>query len=62
MQRFDALLAEYLRAPEVTKRRLYLETFNEVLPRMKTKLIVDESSASVLPLLQLEAVGKGGSQ
>ena len=62
VQRFDALLAEYLRAPEVTKRRLYLETFNEVLPRMKTKLIVDESSASVLPLLQLEAVGKGGSQ
>lgn len=59
VQRFDALLAEYLKAPEVTKRRLYLEAFNEVLPRMKTKLIVDEASTSVLPLLQLDANGKG---
>jgi len=51
--RFNALLAEYLKAPEVTKQRLYLETMNEVLPRVKTKVLVDESASSVLPLLQL---------
>lgn len=53
VRRFDALLAEYLKAPEVTKRRLYLETLNEVLPRIESKVIVDESASSVLPLLQL---------
>ena len=54
VRKFDALLAEYLKAPDVTKRRLYLETLNEVLPRVETKVIVDESASSVLPLLQLE--------
>ena len=55
VNRFDALFAEYLKAPDITKRRLYLETLNEVLPRVETKVIVDESAASVLPLLQLNA-------
>lgn len=54
VRRFDALLVEYLKAPEVTKRRLYLETLNEVLPRVESKVIVDESASSVLPLLQLQ--------
>lgn len=54
VQRFDALLAEYLKAPDITKRRLYLETLSEVLPRVRTKVIVDESASSVLPLLQLD--------
>ncbi len=52
-RRFDALLTEYSKAPEVTKRRLYLETLIEVLPRVQAKVIVDESASSVLPLLQL---------
>ncbi len=54
VQRFDALLAEYLKAPDITKRRLYLETLSEVLPRVRTKVIVDESASSVLSLLQLD--------
>ncbi len=54
-QRFNALLAEYLKAKDVTKRRLYLETLNEILPRVETKVIVDESASSVLPLLRLDA-------
>lgn len=62
VSRFNALLAEYLKAPEVTKRRLYLETMNEVLPRVETKVIVDESASSVLPLLQLETVRRGAEQ
>ena len=53
VRRFDALLAEYLKAPDITKRRLYLETLSEVLPRVRTKVIMDESASSVLPLLQL---------
>ncbi len=54
VQRFDALLAEYLKSPDITRRRLYLETLSEVLPRVRTKVIVDESASSVLPLLQLD--------
>lgn len=57
VRRFDALLLEYLKAPDVTKRRIYLETLDDVLPRIKSKVIVDESAASVLPLLQLQTSG-----
>lgn len=53
--KFDALLAEYLKAPGVTKRRLYLETMSSVLPRVKTKVVLDDKAASVLPLLQLNS-------
>ncbi|MGE3460459.1 MAG: FtsH protease activity modulator HflK [Pseudomonadales bacterium] len=60
VQRFDALLIEYLKAPEVTKRRLYLEALNAVLPRVKSKVIIDETAPSFLPLLQLESGQKTG--
>lgn len=53
-ERFNALLEEYLKAPQVTQRRLYLETLNEVLPRLKSKIILDESAQGILPLLQLD--------
>jgi len=52
--RFNAILVEYLKAPEVTKRRLYLETMASVLPRLKSKVILDADANSVLPLLQLD--------
>jgi membrane protease subunit HflK len=52
-ERFIALLEEYLKAPDVTRRRLYLETLNEVLPRLKSKIIIDEAARGILPLLQL---------
>lgn len=53
--RFRALLAEYHKAPEVTRRRIYVETLQEVLPGVRAKVIVDESAKSVLPLLNLAA-------
>ena len=52
--RFNALLVEYLRAPEVTRRRIYLETMQDVLPDIRSKFIVDESSSGILPLLNLD--------
>lgn len=51
--RFTALLAEYERAPEVTRRRLYLETMAEILPQAGRKLVVDEAIQGVLPLMDL---------
>ncbi len=53
--RFNALLAEYSKAPEVTRRRIYIETLQEVLPGMRSMFIVDEQMRSILPLLNLDA-------
>ncbi|MDU8946693.1 FtsH protease activity modulator HflK [Ovoidimarina sediminis] len=52
--RFTALLAEYLKAPEVTRRRIYIETLQDVLPGIGSKIIVDGSTSSILPLLNLD--------
>jgi modulator of FtsH protease HflK len=49
--RFRALAEEYLKAPEVTRTRLYLETMEEVLPRTHT--VVMEPGTAVIPYLPL---------
>ncbi|HEY8509857.1 MAG TPA: FtsH protease activity modulator HflK [Steroidobacteraceae bacterium] len=52
-QRFTAVLQEYRAAPEVTRSRMYLETLNEVLPRIGTVLVVQDGQIPPLPLLNL---------
>jgi membrane protease subunit HflK len=52
--RFNALYYEYVKAPEVTKRRIYLETMEEVIPKLGNKIITDEDGTNVLPLLQMQ--------
>jgi membrane protease subunit HflK len=52
--RFRALLAEYSRAPEVTRRRIYMETLQDIMPGIRSKIIVDEQTRSILPLLNLD--------
>jgi membrane protease subunit HflK len=52
-ERFSALLAEYLKAPEVMRQRLYLETMRDVMPQFERKVIIDDKAPQVLPLLQL---------
>ncbi|MDH3228467.1 MAG: FtsH protease activity modulator HflK [Alphaproteobacteria bacterium] len=51
--RFSALLAEYSKAPEVTRRRIYIETLQDVMPGIRSKIIVDEQTRGILPLLNL---------
>ncbi len=58
--RFNALFEEYTKAPEVTRRRIYVETLQDVLPRVGAKVIVDGEASNLLPLLNLDA--KKGSQ
>ncbi len=60
---FTALYDEYRKAPEVTRRRLYLETMTKVLPQVRSKVIVDQDVRGVLPLLNLDAkaAGRGGN-
>jgi len=51
--RFSELLAEYRKAPEVTRRRIYIETLQDVMPGVSSKIIVDEKTRSILPLLDI---------
>jgi len=51
--RFKAIYLEYARAPLVTRKRLYLEAINEILPKMNKKIIFDENQKNILPLLNL---------
>ena len=52
---FNAKLAEYEKAPEVTKQRLYLEAMQEVLGQVGNKTIIDESVNQMLPILNLNS-------
>jgi membrane protease subunit HflK len=52
--RFNQLYAEYVKAPEVTRKRIYLETIEEILPKIGNKVIVDENGKNVLPLLNIQ--------
>ena len=51
-QRFLAIEREYRKAPEVTRKRLYLETMEAVLPQVD-KVIIERGTAQVLPYLPL---------
>mgnify|MGYP002778326905 CR=1 FL=1 len=51
--RFNAILAEYRQAPEVTRRRMYLETLGTVLPEVGSVLVVKDGQTGPLPLLNL---------
>lgn len=55
--KFTKTWNEYIKAPEVTRRRLYLEAMAEVLPKAKSKYIVDSEQPSILPLLKLGEEG-----
>jgi modulator of FtsH protease HflK len=51
--RFRDLLEQYDKAPAITKQRLYLETMNEVLPKLGRKVILDEDAKQFLPFMNL---------
>ena len=50
---FSAVLEQYVKAPDVTRTRLYLETMEDVLPETGPKIIVDDSLRQLLPVLPL---------
>jgi membrane protease subunit HflK len=59
-KRFLSVLAQYRTAPDVTRRRIYLETMSGVLSGMN-KVIVDNSAKGVVPYFQLpNMLGAGG--
>jgi membrane protease subunit HflK len=63
--RFLALYEEYAKAPDITRRRLFLEAIREVYPNLGDKYIVDEKQNNLLPLLNLgkgSGMAQGGKQ
>ncbi|MBM4329302.1 MAG: FtsH protease activity modulator HflK [Deltaproteobacteria bacterium] len=56
--RFQAILAQYRSAPEVTRQRLYLEAMSGFLPEVKGIYIVDSAQKALVPWLQVESGAK----
>lgn len=48
--RFKAVYDAYRKAPEVTRRRLYLESMQRVLPQLGAKIFMDKGTGTVIPL------------
>ncbi|MFH1878545.1 MAG: FtsH protease activity modulator HflK [Candidatus Omnitrophota bacterium] len=59
-ERFVFTWQEYTKAPEITKKRLYLETMSEILPATEKKIIVDPEQKTILPLMNIGE--KGGDK
>ena len=53
--RFEAILTQYQEAPQVTRRRLYLEAMTELLADMKGLYIVDQDQKAMVPWLSMES-------
>jgi membrane protease subunit HflK len=58
--RFDQILAEYIRAPEVTKKRLFLETQEQIMSTV-SKIVIDQKGSNSLLYLPLDKIIKNSS-
>lgn len=52
--RFTAIFEEYCNAPEVTRRRMLLEMFDDVFPNLGRVVVVEGGSVGPIPLLNLD--------
>jgi modulator of FtsH protease HflK len=59
--RFDQILAEYIRAPEVTKKRLFLETQEQIMSTV-SKIIIDQKGSNSLLYLPLDKIIQNSSK
>lgn len=50
---FNQVLEQYLKAPDVTRTRIYLETLGDVLPQARQQIIVDDTVQQIMPMLPL---------
>ncbi|MSQ14534.1 MAG: FtsH protease activity modulator HflK [Dehalococcoidia bacterium] len=55
--RFLSVLAEYKKSRDVTRRRLYLETMEQVLPSIKKFILAPDAGSGLLQLLPLQDAG-----
>jgi len=56
-EKFIQVYKEYRKAPDVTRRRIYLETMTEIMPKAGRKIVVDEDEKGVIRFLNLSEEG-----
>lgn len=49
-EKFDQMIVEYQKAPSITKKRIYIETMQEILKDHSSLTIVDSSLEGILPV------------
>lgn len=59
--RFKAIAEEYLNSPEVTRRRMYLEMIDDVLPNLGRVVMVEQGGINPIPLMNLDAPAVQGA-
>jgi membrane protease subunit HflK len=52
-QRFNDILKEYKNAPDVTRKRMYLETMKHILPTVESVYVIDKDQQAPIPLLNI---------
>lgn len=50
VSRFEQMYAEYTKYPLITKQRMFYETMEEILPRMKLYIVDENGTQKLLPL------------
>ena len=55
--KFKAMLVEYKKGKDVTRKRMYLETMEEILPNIEKYIVPDGDGSNLLNLLNLNAQG-----
>ena len=56
-QRFTDILAQYQKAPDITRSRMYLDSFGYIMGRAGHLYVVDSAEKGILPLLDLGKLG-----
>ncbi len=56
--RFNSIVDEYLKYREVTRRRMYLEAMQDILPNVERVYVMDKDQKNLLPFLNLNPAGQ----
>lgn len=59
--KFTSILREYNKAKDITRKRLYIETMEEILPNIE-KFIIDQKGGGILPILSIGPKGFGSPE
>ena len=62
VKRFLDILAEYRKSPDVTRRRMYLESFETMMGRVEHLYVMDEGQKNLLPFLDLKKLKESGDK
>ena len=59
--KFNAMYEEYIKNPQVTRQRMFYETMEDVLPRLKVVIDGTDGTETILPLDSFTSAGNSDS-